>query len=79
MNIGAVFMKAFMTAVACSIGLVIAWVGFWSAIVPQVFDGWTWHGYELLIKPLFVLGGFLGGFGGLAVGFLGSNRSSRKR
>ena len=42
----AVFMKAFMTA-----------VGHRTACAPSCPKSLAWHGYELLIKPLFVLGG----------------------
>ena len=53
---------AFSTAIA----LPIVWVIFWSALMPQIFNGGTWAGYESLIPHLF----FVGLVGGPVASFL---------
>ena len=58
------------------IGFAIVWVLFWTALVPEIFPGWTWEGHEALIVPVFLTGALVGP---LAVAFSRTNNSSRRR
>ncbi len=76
--LGAIAMSAVLAAVITSVGLPIAWVGIWSVIVPLIFDGWTWQGYDALVRPLFFIGGFAGAVVGAITGMKGASRKRRR-
>lgn len=50
------FQRLLTAAFATAIGLPIAWIVFWSVLVPQIFNGGTWTGYESLTPHLFFVG-----------------------
>lgn len=49
-----------MAAAFTGIGWVVAWVIFWSALVPAIFSTQIWEGHQELIVPVFFIGAIVG-------------------
>lgn len=49
------FYAWFMAMMFAPVGSIVLWGGFWSVLVPMLFNGWIWTGYGEWVCPIFII------------------------